>query len=114
MNGMMTKLFEIRDSCTFIPVMATALVARSGHEAYLLRRAGYQDDSFNPSFLVTRLNDCLSASDANEWSNRTMRVAHRYIEEHFESLECGEVIDVEFILRESSRPKVSERLEVLG
>lgn len=50
--------------------------------------------------------------DSFNWSNaRTMHVAHEYLKEHFDDLESGAVIDVEFILGETETPKRSEREE---
>jgi hypothetical protein len=38
-----------------------------------------------------------------------MRYAHYYIQEHFDELEDGQVIDAEFIRGERPAPRVSER-----
>lgn len=112
MSGLVTKAFEIRDASTFIPVIATLLASDLTEEAYLLWRAGYRcDEDFNAPVMVTRLNDCLSGNNADDWPNRTMAVAHQHIEQHFHELETGAVIDVQFILGERAEPKVSERLE---
>jgi hypothetical protein len=111
--SVVTKLFEIRDAGTFIPVMATLLTSDIYEEAYLIGRAGYQNYVDPTSIMVTRLHDCLSANDPYEWTNRTMYTAHQYIESHFHDLKTGDVIDVQFILGETSVPKVSERLEVV-
>jgi hypothetical protein len=56
-----------------------------------------------------------AAYDAYEWPGdvRTFRAAHLYVEEHFDEIEDGAVVDVEFILGETAEPKVSERIEVL-
>ena len=40
---------------------------------------------------------------------RTYQVAHQYIIDHFDELESGAVVDVEFILKETTEPKKSER-----
>lgn len=107
---LVTKAFEIRDAATFIPVIATALRSERPEEAYLLGRAGFL--TYNPPVvMVTRLNDFNSAHDPCDWMNRTMRVAHDYIDQHLDELETGAVIDVQFILGERSEPKASERLE---
>jgi hypothetical protein len=39
-----------------------------------------------------------------------MPVAHDWIRAHFDELEDGDVVDVEFILKEKPKPKISERL----
>ena len=113
MKGLITKAFEIRDRGTFIPVIATQLVSDDPAEAYLLRRTGYNLLADAASVIVTRLNECVSGNEPNGWSGRTLFQAHTYIESHFEELETGAVIDVEYILGESTEPKVSERLEGL-
>jgi len=109
MRKLATKAFEIRDACTFIPVIATALLSDADEETYLLGRCGYRNDDI--SVMVTRLNDSRSANDPHDWTNRTMVVAHEYIREHFFMVETGSVVDVEFILGERTEWKVSERLE---
>jgi hypothetical protein len=52
-----------------------------------------------------------SSADAYHWGDRTMQTAHIYIDEHFAELNDGDVIDVEFILGESTEKKISERNE---
>lgn len=126
---MNTKLFEIRDSGTFIPVMATLmlpsaepelgeLVAAEYREArdaecYLLRRAGYGFEK--PLVMVCRLEQSgfrQAAYDCYEWGQqcRTMMIAHQWIEGHWPELNSGDVIDVEFILEETKVKKRSERV----
>jgi hypothetical protein len=114
---MKTKLFEIRDRATFLPVIAT-LLSQPDNEAeqYLLRRVGYSCRSLKllPCVLMGRLSGSGTfANDEYEHSGdtRTLRVAHRYIQKHWEELESGDVIDVEYLLKESTEPKISERLE---
>lgn len=111
---MNTKLFEVRDSATFIPVMATKLQPDNSNlfERYLLRRAGFtaSDNSFVALMRLTN-GEGHYASEGWGASTRTMRVAHQYIEEHFDALTSGDVVDVEYILGLSNAPKVSERYE---
>ena len=40
-----------------------------------------------------------------------MRTAHEWLREHFDEIEDGGVVDVEFILGERAEPKRSEREE---
>lgn len=97
-----TKLFEIRDAATFIPALAIRL---SGEDGYLVRRAGFGDSM---QVELIHLNSQKVAYDAYEWDNRTMNVAHLYIEQHWDELQNGQVIDVEYILGETTKPKLSE------
>lgn len=125
---MKTKLLEIRDAGTFIPIVCVDMnpgsqspEGRPGDEdadsmaawnarKYLLRRCGYPCDG-RPNIAIA----CASAdgqpfrNDPYEQSGRTFQVAHHYIIEHWEDLVDGDVVDVEFILGESKAPKVSER-----
>lgn len=106
---MVTKILEIRDRMTYIAVTATLMQATKDVHRYYLRRAGYSFDS--TAIILTRIDTGDSRNDPYEWTgSRTMQTAHQYIEEHFHELNDGDVIDVEFILGESSIQKVSERL----
>lgn len=113
---MKTILLEVRDSMTFIPVMAIDTDASgyfSDDEGYeqrrwLLRKAGYSPDG--STIILMNLNDCRAKFDPYEWGNsRTMAQAHSYIESNWSTLKDGDVIDVEFILGETTEKKVSER-----
>jgi hypothetical protein len=114
------KLFEVRDSRTFIPVIAVRLLAlpfASGEEQeiYLLRRAGYSQESIVnpfelPNIFVGRLQGGTATYDPYEWDNRTLTTAHQHMIDHWEELVSGQVIDVEFILGETKSPKTTERL----
>lgn len=100
---MTTKLFEIRDRATFIAAMATQV---SGEDGYLMRRAGFGA----PMVFLVALSTERCAYDPFTWGNRTMNVAHQYITANFGTLENGQVIDVEYILGESTFVKMSEEL----
>lgn len=130
---MNVKLLEVRDRMTFIPVLAVAmlpgLAADDFSEAptissivppevrearrYLLRRCGYREDERFPTIMMTRLDGSgtPSWSDPYGWADRTFTVAHNHIEKHWHDLKDGDVIDVQFILGETDKPKVSERVE---
>jgi hypothetical protein len=96
---MQTKLFEVRDEGTFIPVLATKI---SGSDSPLLRHAGYRDSYV----ILTNLVTCLSFYDPHAWSfSRTLREAHLYIEKQFDELPNEAVVDVQYILGETPQPK---------
>ena len=110
---MITKLFEIRDSATFIPVIATKIEYDIDAQSYLLRRAGLSKP-LNPALfyiLLCRINsgggECQTLP--YNWHGRTMTTAHQHIVKNWQKLEDGDVIDVEFILGETKVRKVSER-----
>lgn len=113
---METKAFEIRDKGTFIPAVGVLMVPDAMPEVYLLRRAGYGIDQ--RLVLLARMDANGIAHQASYdpygWGMaRTMAQAHLYIQEHWNELRTGAVIDVEFILSETCTPKESESKETL-
>lgn len=109
---MISKTFEIRDKGTFIPVLCVKLLPESDKDRFLLARAGYGrfTNEQGRYVLMCQINGGIgkASSDPYSWGGRTYPVAHNYINEHFDDLESGEVIDVEFILGESKEKKLSE------
>lgn len=97
--------------------------ARLERERYLLRRAGYgyeRPSVANPPgetyVMLTSLNKGASTYNPYDWVHekltprgRTMHEAHKYIIAHWDELESGAVIDLEFILGETEAPKTSEQ-----
>lgn len=108
---MVTKIFEIRDIATYIPVMATKMVSDNKAEAYHLARSGYGKKQ--ELVMIVRLAESWCSYSPYDWDikARTMIVAHKFIKEHFDELETGDVIDVEYILGETDTQKLSERIE---
>lgn len=101
------KVFEIRDKATFIPACAIKMASTNEKEDYLLRRAGFASGDH---VVLMRFHDDEAHYDPYAWGNRrTLTNAHQYIAKYFDSLESGDVIDVEFILGETRDPKASER-----
>jgi len=124
-NKMRTKVLEIRDEATFILVLAVdmnppTLGIAEGHvwarlneiERWALRRCGYPCDG-TPNILMTRLDgNGQATNDPYGWGGRTFPVAHDWIIRHWVELSDGDVVDVQYILGETSQPKVSERITV--
>ena len=113
-----TKMLEIRDIATYIPVLAIKMafvrastVEAAGVDSYHLRRTGYAE--YQPLITLLRLDPVRAEYDPYSWDSgnavRTMREAHRFIQKHFDALEYGAVVDVEYILGEKPEPKKSER-----
>lgn len=101
---MTAKWFEVRDSMTFIPALAIAV---SGADGYLARRAGFGERCIQ----LVWISQGLTAYDPYDWTSSTLRVAHRYILEHWDELKDGDVVDVEFVTGKSVSPKRSEQVE---
>lgn len=112
---MQTKLFEVRDRSTFIPVVGVLMypdgmqrTEQCLKETWLMRMAGY-DFVSDPYVLLTRVcGRTLAHYDPFAWGDRTLQTAHIYITNHWHELLSGDVVDVEYILGEMSGPRVSE------
>jgi hypothetical protein len=124
-NVLEVKMFEVRDRMTFIPVVAVLMESTcetpypyeakllgltNPKESYLLRRAGYAPGSNLVSLFSALSSGGPSHYDPHGWNStsRTMSVAHQYIGFHWSELNSGDVIDVEFILWETTTAKTSE------
>ncbi len=110
---MEVKLLEIRDSATcisayaFRPNDALDVDAPSRTKVFLLRRCGWSKG--NPAIILGKIDTGEAKTDPYAWgSSRTMQVAHIWVEENWESVESGQVIDVEFILGETTEKKQSD------
>ena len=109
---MKTKLFEIRDRGTFMPAMATLAKGDDRQEQYLLLSSGFGHVSPLVILHFLELNE--TYYDVYRWGDRTRFTAHRYIQENWEKLKSGDVVDVEYILGETTEPKMSQRAEKIG
>lgn len=106
---MQTKLFEVRDRGTCIPVMATKTTANNVNEQQFLTHGGWGDYTV----ILTRMDGQAVANIdpyfwRREYNGRTLTHAHAYIINNFDILPTYAVIDVEYILGESKTPKQSE------
>jgi len=110
------KLLELRDRGTFIPIIAIEMRPdQEGPERrYLLRRCGYAADCSTIAIAPLRADRDWFCCDPYDWGDRTYKVAHNYIIENWDKLGDGEVVDVQFILGETSAPKQSERYSSVG
>jgi hypothetical protein len=107
---MEVKCLEIRDEGTFIPVICIRPVAENNAQRYLLRRDGYRADATEHCIIMIDAQ-CRGVSyTPYGWENgdRTKPQAHRYIEKNWHTLADGDVIDVQYILKETAAPKISE------
>ena len=105
---MITKVFEILDRATYIPVLAIEMYSDVPEERRHLRRTGYGFEG--PLIMVVRLVDCRAQYNEFSWAegSRTMQTAHSYIQAHFNELPSGSVIDCEYISGETPEPKKSD------
>lgn len=109
---METKTFEVRDRGTFMPILAVRIAPGDERERWLLcDRAGFSPDGSTIMLLPLDGGSCRAECDPCEWPpmSRTLPAAHRWITNHWNALENGSVIDVEYILDEKPSPKVTEQ-----
>jgi molybdenum-dependent DNA-binding transcriptional regulator ModE len=85
---------------------------RNESERYLWVRAGYGKNAADQKkyVLLARIDGTGSLMyDSRKWADsRTYGVAHTYIENNWDDLDNGAVIDVEYILGETTHCKESE------
>ncbi len=108
---MKAKTLELRDRATFIPLLAVDINPDNEQQRYLMRRVGYPCNG-EPNVIVTRLSgDGQATNDPYGWptDSRSFPVAHNWIIDHWDELADGDVVDVEFILCETTVKKESER-----
>lgn len=103
-----TKVFEIRDRETLIVAVAVRVAGDGATRAgRLLRRGGYG----HPVILLAKVNGgCRGTAhdDPYDWGDRTMNAAHCYIEEHWDGIDDGGIVDVRVPLGEADAPCASE------
>lgn len=114
---MSMKILEVRDEGTFIPVLAFRFDPSNEAERYLLAMAGYgrSVEEQQNYVLLTMINGGRGEThcDPYEWAgSRTMGIAHDYLENNWDNIQPGDVVDISFILGETKEPKSSQRLEM--
>lgn len=111
---MEAKIFEVRDRGTFVPMLAVQLKPDREEDRYLLARMGYgrTPEEQRCYVVLWALAGGDASTDPNYCGGRTRPTAHRYIAEKWLTLISGDVIDVEFILGETTTMKCSEAVAV--
>ena len=108
------KYLEIRDRGTCIIALAFKFESAGNPKAArMLSAAGYGLSAYEQENYVMLMNisggNCEAHTDEFKWSNyRTMTTAHQYIIGNYESLKTGDLIDVQYILGETDKPKASD------
>jgi hypothetical protein len=127
---METKLIELRDAATCIVMLAVKIEPfrdnvnnkypilwrdKNGtvstlhaREQWLLSHAGYG----TPLILYTRLDQPSKwkwSSDDWDQDDRTFWVSHKYLEDHWDEVRNGDVVDAQFILGETTIQKRTDQ-----
>lgn len=112
---MICKTVEIRDEATTIAALAVKLEPGCAADMFLLARSGYGTGPASQSeyVMLWPMDGGTHVATTDPFKHggggRTRRVAHYWIIEHFDEMEPGDVVDVQFILGETAEPKTSER-----
>lgn len=110
---METKLIEIRDHgtcfvalCTRIwPIVGAALGGKERVQR-MAWRCGFRDSM---AVIFTHLGEpSRTQVDPFAWGDRTLHVAHRFIEENWHMIPGGGLVDVRVVLKETDTPAPSE------
>jgi hypothetical protein len=110
---------EIRDRATCIYAVATQLGPETIADGEVICRMGFSRDHINSCrfpVILYEVNMKRGFYDPHAWGEnpRTLFHAHKWIADHFDEIESCDVIDVEYILGETSYPKLAERLSLLS
>ena len=111
------KLFEVRDEGTTMPVIAMKPDPRFEAERWLWSKGGYGTDPMGQRdyVLLAPLHGgegmlvCDPFNHPGAPSTRTLHIAHQHIITNWTYLQSGDVIDVQFVLGETTEAKTPER-----
>ena len=105
-----SMMLEILDRGTFMPVLVTRLWPANEAERYLLGRVGYGRTAECQGRYVAlwKLTSRQCVTDPQEQHNPRTGRAHQWIIDNWETLQPGDVVDIEFIAGEAAKPKESE------
>lgn len=96
-----TKLIEVRDRMTCMPVLAVTV---AGTDGPIARHAGFGAQLVYFIDLAAQR----AAYDPYCWSDRTRRTAHQWLEDNWNTVTPGSVVDVRVILGEADAPAAPE------
>ena len=106
------KFLEIRDNGTNISAVAFRLNPVGLAACKILSRSGYglTLDDMRGYIMLAQLCGGTGkiTCDPAQWNTRPMDVAHDWIIKNYNEIESGDVVDVRFILGESTKPCVSD------
>jgi len=110
------KLIEVRDVATRLSVLAIKLGSTNEAEDFILQSAGYGSSYEQPNYVL--LVDLVSPpriwldyqeTEYQTQGARTFSEAHKELEQNWSKYKSGDVLDVQFVLGETPKPKESDR-----
>lgn len=113
------KLFEIRDEGTCMVCIAIKPHPQDDVERWCYARSGYGTEAHGQRqyVMLAPMHAGLGTLTCDPFKHgpaRTLRVAHQYIIDMWYELSSGEVVDVQYIEKETETPKRPEREEILA
>lgn len=115
---METKLIEIRDRMTcFVALCTKPWPPNTSYEVQetlkqdfrlqrMVWRSGFKESR---AIVFTHLGEpSRTQIDPFNWSDRTLQMAHRHIEEHWDEIPNGGLVDVQVIVGEKVTPAETE------
>lgn len=111
------KLIEVRDEGTTMPCIAIKPSPTTDAEAWCYARTGYglTPDDHRAYVLLAPLHagegllTCDPYKHPGAPARRTLWAAHVWLKKNWTLVQSGDVVDVQFILGETDKPKKSER-----
>lgn len=98
-----SKIFEIRDKGTYIPILAVLMESNDPAENYHLKRFSW---SHIYVFKIANGEPVFKW----EWEGRRISVIYPHITKHWYELQSGSVIDIQVLLGETTEPATSEMI----
>lgn len=113
------KLFEIRDEGTTMVCLAIKPDPQDEAERWCWARTGYGttvNDQRQYVLLAPLAGGIgeLTCDPFKHGAARTLQVAHQFIIDMWHELSSGEVVDVQYLQKETNTPKRPEREEILA
>jgi hypothetical protein len=109
---MNSKLFEVRDRNTLLVVVATRLSPDDDRCRWLLSWAGFgkNAEAQRRYILVSSINGGGTHPQSCDpyLGDITTRTVHRYLEDHWDDCNSGDLLDAEFLRGETASPKQSD------
>lgn len=109
-----TKVIEVLDSMTYIPVIAFRIDDMDETTRYHYKRQGFDVQLGCTLTGLSRIDKGQIKYDPTEWfGNRTLGAAHMYLIENWDDFKSGDVLDVEYhCLKTTSECKITDRMQV--
>jgi len=102
------KVFEVFNRGVRTMVIGILMESMDWREQSIIEQSGFSVKEPPAVMLVNPFSgEARVSSDA--WQDRSMRIAHQYLEGYWDTLQSGDTIDIEWLFQEKEEPCKSER-----